>query len=85
MNSREKLRRIIEESDTKLGRYFDLTIQFLVLLSFLSFSIETIPNLSANTYYWLYIIECIIIFIFTLEYIARIWVAQKPIKYIFSF
>ena len=45
---KEKLRVIVEESDTKLGKLFDLVVQLLVVISLLSFSLETLPNLSKN-------------------------------------
>ena len=39
------IKQIIEEADTRAGRGFDLAIQGLVVLSLISFSIETLPNL----------------------------------------
>ena len=42
----QKLKQIIEETDTKAGRYFDLFIQFLIIVSLASFSMETMPDLS---------------------------------------
>ena len=44
-----KLRQMIEHSDTPRGRAFDLFIQTLIVLSLITFSIETLPNLSATT------------------------------------
>ena len=41
---REQLHKIVIQSDSKRGRYFDLSIQFLILLSLVTFSLETIPN-----------------------------------------
>ena len=58
---KEKLRVIVEESDTKLGKLFDLVVQFLVVISLLSFSLETLPNLSKNQIFILKLIEIIII------------------------
>ena len=82
---KEKLRVIVEESDTKLGKLFDLVVQFLVVISLLSFSLETLPNLSKNQIFILKLIEIVIITIFSLEYLLRIFVANKKFKYIFSF
>ena len=63
----QTLKRIIEENDTKWGRLFDLTIQSLILLSLLSFSIETLPDLSDEARRWLYYIEVTTVAIFTVE------------------
>ena len=82
---KEKLRVIVEESDTKLGKLFDLVVQFLVVISLLSFSLETLPNLSKNQIFILKLIEIVIITIFSIEYLLRIFVTDKKFKYIFSF
>ena len=61
------IKRIIEESDTKTGKAFDLLIQSLIVLSLISFSIETLPNLSETTKRILDILEVIIVTVFTIE------------------
>jgi hypothetical protein len=40
------LKQIIENSDTRAGRTFDLAIQGLILVSLIAFSLETLPDLS---------------------------------------
>ena len=80
-----QLKRIIEENDTTAGKAFDLFIQFLIVLSLVSFSIETLPNLGKNTKWILNTTEVIIIAIFTLEYLLRLFVADKKLKFVFSF
>lgn len=80
-----QLKRIIEENDTTAGKAFDLFIQFLIVLSLVSFSIETLPNLGKNTKWILNTTEVIIVAIFTLEYLLRLFVADKKLKFVFSF
>lgn len=82
---RKKLRKIVEERDTKAGRIFDLVIQLLILISIVSFSLETLPNFKNEFYSILEIIEIICIVIFSIEYILRVIVNKQPLKYIFSF
>ncbi len=82
---REKLRVIIEESDTKAGRNFDLFVQLLVLISLVSFSIETLPSLNPGLHIFLDWVETVTILIFTLEYLFRVWVSKKTFRYVFSF
>lgn len=79
------LRKIIEESDTKAGRVFDLTIQALIFFSIISFCIKTIPDLSASLRGLLEHIETITIAIFTLEYLLRLYFAKNRLRFIFSF
>lgn len=79
------LKTIIEGNDTAAGRGFDLTIQLLIVISIVTFSIETLPNLSSETIGLLSNIETVIVSIFTLEYLARVYVADRKRDYVFSF
>ena len=83
--NRNKLRLIIEDNTTRKGRIFDYFIQILILISLVAFSIETLPDNSLQTKKILGTIELISIVIFSIEYVLRIYVAEKPLKYIFSF
>jgi len=80
-----KIKRIIEENDTRGGRVFDLVIQGLIMLSLVSFSIETIPDLSERTQRLLRVIEVVTVLIFTVEYLLRIAVADRRLRFILSF
>ncbi|NBC57684.1 MAG: ion transporter, partial [Bacteroidetes bacterium] len=82
---KEKLRTIVERSDTKAGLYFDFFIQFLILSSLIAFTVETFPDNSPQTQNLLWYFEVFCVVIFSIEYILRIYVADKPLKYIFSF
>ena len=79
------LKTIIERNDTPQGRSFDLFIQFLILISLICFSLETVPGLSPQFLYLLEWVEIVTIVIFTIEYGLRIAVADRPLRYIFSF
>ena len=81
----ETLKRIIENTDTTRGRLFDLVIQSLIVLSLVTFSIETLPNLSDSTHRWLRYVEIGTVTIFTIEYVLRIVVADRKLGFIFSF
>jgi len=85
MSIKEKLRNIVEVNDNIESKIFDIFIQVLIILSLVTFSIETLPNLAEETRKYLRFIEIITIIIFTFEYIVRIYVADKKLSYIFSF
>ena len=51
----------------------------------MSFSLDTLPNLSYSTRVFLDYFEVISIVIFTIEFLLRIYVSKKPLSYIFSF
>ena len=80
-----KLKQIIEHNDTIYGRMLDFLIQGLIVLSLITFSLETLPNLSASAKNILSTIELITVSIFTLEYILRLFVSDKKLHFIFSF
>jgi voltage-gated potassium channel len=85
VNIRSKIRGIVEDNTSKKGKIFDNIIQFLILLSLVAFSIETLPNNSPEIIKFLYEFEIFCISIFSIEYLLRIIVSNKPFSYIFSF
>ena len=81
----EKLRKIVEETDTRAGRAFDLFVQSLIIFSISVFAIETLPNLTLGTLEILRYLEVVIVIIFTFEYLLRLIVSKNKIGFIFSF
>jgi len=79
------IKAIVEGNDTTLGRIFGLSVQGLIFLSIITFSIETLPNLKDSTRELLQMVEAVVVVIFTLEYLLRLYVADKKANYIFSF
>lgn len=85
LSLKHKLKLIIEDNSTQNGRWFALTIQAFIILSLLAFSIETLPEINPKTKGFLNNFEIFTIIIFTVEYLLRLWVSDKKIKFIFSF
>lgn len=79
------LKDTLENLQSKSGKIFGLAIQFLICLSLISFSLETLPQLSNSWKELLLIIEVATISIFTIEYILRVMVSSNKMKFIFSF
>ena len=79
------LKEIIEYNDSRGSKIFNGLIEILIVISIISFSIQTLPDLSEKTREYLRILEVIIVIVFTIEYILRIIVADNKLKYIFSF
>lgn len=82
---KKQLWHILEDNTTKKGRYFDYFIQSLIFLSIVSFSLDTLPSLSINLRQFLDGFEIFSIIIFSVEFLLRVYVSKKPLKYIFSF
>lgn len=82
---KQRIKSIVEINNNKLSRYFAFFIQGLILVSVVTFSIETLPNLSPQTRIILQSIEWFSVIVFTLEYVLRIYVSRHKTKFIFSF
>lgn len=79
------LKSIVNNTDTLSGKIFDWFIQFTIIISILSFSIETIPHLTPNQKVMLNIIELVCVIIFTAELILRLITSDKGLKYLLTF
>lgn len=82
---KEQLRDMVEQTQSPLSRGFDLSIQFLIVVSLVAFSVETLPDLSERTTAVLNLIETVTVVIFTVEYLLRLVVAEHPIRFATSF
>jgi voltage-gated potassium channel len=80
-----KLREIVENPDTRGGKFFSWGIQGLIIYSLITFSVSTLPNLSEGMLKFLEVSRIVTVTIFSVEYILRIYVAERKWKYIFSF
>ncbi len=85
MNAKDFIKDIIEVNESTQSRVFDICIQTLIILSVVSFSISTLPDLSEGAKMGLKIFEIFCVFVFSVEYILRVYVANKKSSYIFSF
>lgn len=82
---KNKLYEIIFEADTRAGKFFDVVLLVVILISVLLVMMESVPGIRKNHHELLVLLEWIITGIFTLEYIIRIIIVKKPWRYIFSF
>jgi len=80
-----RLKEIVESSETRAGRAFDLAIQFLIVVSLVSSATETLPDLSVHVVNALRALEVFCVLAFTLEYLARLWVASNRWAFVTSF
>jgi len=83
--NKEAIRKIVDSTDNFFGKVFTYTVQSLIVISLITFSIDTLPDLSLEAKNYLNIIEVLTVGIFTLEYLLRFIVAEKKLKFIFSF
>ncbi len=79
------IKSIVENNSTPKGRVFDLIIQALIVISLVTFSMETLPDLSGSTQKILRYVEVCCVGIFTIEYLLRVFVSDHRARFIFSF
>ncbi|MFY0643696.1 MAG: ion transporter [Bacteroidia bacterium] len=82
---KEKWHDIIFHSDTKEGRRFDILLLYAILLSVLVVMADSVPSIQTKYSLLLDVAEWVFTIVFTIEYIMRIYISDKPKKYILSF
>lgn len=82
---KQKIYMIVYDTDTPLGRLFDVVLICFILVSVLVVILESIDIFPPAFKLFLVILEWIFTVFFTIEYILRIYCAPKPHTYIFSF
>ena len=82
---REKLYIIIFGTDTPAGKYFDITLLWAIVLSTIAVMLESVKEIQEEYGSLLLIAEYAFTILFTIEFIMRLWVSEKPLGYIFSF
>ena len=82
---KEKLYRIVFEADTFAGKLFDVALLIAIVLSVILVMLESVPPINERFGVILKILEWIITVFFAIEYVLRVYIVHKPVKYVLSF
>jgi voltage-gated potassium channel len=82
---RKKLGNIIFGHDTSASKAFDIILLILILIGSFIAIFESVASIRAQFNYYFLIAEYIILSLFLIEYILRIYSARNRRSYIFSF
>jgi voltage-gated potassium channel len=82
---RDRIRKVIHESDTPQGRRFDKWLILAILLSLVLVMVESMHQVRDRYGSLLKVGEAIIVVFFSIEYGLRVWSARKPLKWALSF
>ncbi len=82
---RARLHEVIFESDTPAGRYFDLALIWLILLSVATVVLESVREVRELYGPQLYALEWVFTLLFTVEYFLRLLSVRRPLRYATSF
>lgn len=83
--TRERVRRIIHDSDTPGGRLFDVLLIFAILISIGLVMLESVGSINKRYGTLLGVAEIVITALFTVEYVLRMWSAREKGRWAFSF
>lgn len=79
------LHEIIFEADTPTGKTFDIVLIITILLSVVAVMLESVEEFRLAYGEWLRVAEWVFTILFTIEYITRLYVVDKPLRYARSF
>ena len=82
---RDKTHEIIFEADTFWGKTFDVVLLLAIVLSVIAVMLESVSEIRVKHGQALFVAEWIFTILFTIEYLARLWSVNKPVKYATSF
>ena len=82
---RERLWRVVFQSDTPAGRAFDVVLLWIIGISVIVVMLESVDSLRVNQELAFGVAEWVFTIIFTIEYGLRLWVVRRPLRYAFSF
>jgi len=83
--TRDRIHEIIFEADTPLGKFFDVSLLVLIVLSVITVMLESSSGWSPGIRRLFVILEWVFTITFTVEYLLRLWVTIRPMKYALSF
>lgn len=79
------LKQAVEDTTTTAGWFFNVTVQAIIVLSMVVYSVETLPDLHPSVRAWLARAEVFFVAVFTVEYVLRLLVADRKLKFATSF
>lgn len=83
--SKKRLAHIVFESNDRASRTFDLVLLWLIFGSIIVAILDSVEDLHQQYGRIFYILELAFTFLFTLEYILRVWLTSRTFKYVTSF
>lgn len=83
--TRSRVARALTGRDPRFGRAFVVVIHSAILVSAIVITLQSMPDLPRAATALLSLAEAVILAIFTVEYAARLWSAERPLAYAASF
>ncbi|MBX2973417.1 MAG: ion transporter [Flavobacteriales bacterium] len=82
---RERIRKIVHDSDTPEGKRFDVWLIFAILLNIGLVMLDSVRAVNERLGTLLLVLEVVLNLLFTAEYALRVWSARDRLRWAFSF
>jgi len=82
---RSKLYTIVFGTETPAGKFFDVVLLWAIVGSILVVTFESVKELNDRFEPVFAVFEWVFTILFSIEYLLRIFILKKPLKYVFSF
>lgn len=82
---KQKLWEIVFEAETPSGKVFDVTLLWLIVISVVVVMLESVEVLKVGYGTLFVTLEWVFTILFTAEYLLRLWLVRKPLRYACSF
>lgn len=82
---RLRLRHIIFGTNTPAGRLFDQLLIVTIIASVIAVMLDSVQDIHEQYENLLYALEWGFTLVFTVEYLVRLWISDRPGRYAFSF
>lgn len=82
---RDRLHTVIFGTETPAGRMFDVVLLWAIVVSVLLVMLESVQEVREHYGVWLRYAEWGFTALFTVEYLLRLWVVDRPVRYARSF
>ena len=82
---RERLRHVIFDHNTVPSKAFDVVLLVVIVCSLVVVMLDTVPSLEKDYHGLFWTLEWVFTIIFTIEYILRLYVSRRPLRYARSF
>lgn len=76
--------RIVFEADTRAGQLFDILLLLAILLSVLAVMLESVSSINAQYGPALRVVEWVFTAVFLVEYMVRLLIVRRPLRYVLS-
>ena len=82
---KERLWRIVFEAETPVGKAFDVILLWAIVLSVIAVTLESVDSIRQQYGQLLKVAEWCFTILFTIEYLLRIFLVRRPLRYMTSF